>query len=969
MATVNKDFKVKHGLSVSGGATFGQAIEIGEPTADDHAASKGYVDTAISDKADLVNGTVSPDQLSTINEVLYAPRFVSIASNGTFAYSTDNTTWTQGSLPHSAWWTAGAFGNGKFVAIGVSSPPKAAYSSDGFNWISTPFVALPQYSFWGSESLAYGNGKFVAVGGDSSKANVGAFSTDGINWTQTTLPVSAWWRSITYGNGRFVAVANNSDQLGDAINVAAYSDDGINWTQTQLPSAQFWSSVAYGNGKFVAVSGLGSGSTVGAYSSDGITWQASTMISKYWSSVTFGDGKFVAIASNNSNPQTGMYSVDGITWTSMTYSSLGDGNNYTSVSYGESSDFETKQFFVTGATGAATNKGLKSFDGITWTSFDMPSTQNWKSEFYGEYEEVQDFPIASQKDLDSAITTHNSDTTNVHGIANTADLATKSYADTAAANAVAGLVDSAPGALDTLNELAAALGDDENFATTVTTALGTKAPIADPTFTGEVTVNSLKSPDGTTVFDSDFAGDDLKRINVDLVAVGFGTGQTRINEDTVESSNVETDVIRARYDSPPNVYLGDDSTPDNLLASKGYVDTSLDGKLSLAGGTLTGALTLNADPSADMQAATKGYVDSIAGSNNAIAPVLAATTTNINISTDTLVGDVIDGVTLQADTRILIKNQTVESQNGIYVVNASGPATRAPDYNSNEKVAGGDHVYVISGDRNLETFWVLTTYDVNVNIAPLIFIFLGPIKTPGGSGISIDYDELVVDTSIIATLVSEGTELDSAVTASSLTSLGVLDSLSVVGDSDVFSLTVEEDLGVTGDTSLNTLSVSGEAVFNDATFNGSVGTLDISTAITVPAPTQPTHAATKNYVDSLLNQASVEITTIDDLSNYFNGYNSRFLPTYKGLPVTLQNPFNLLLTIDGIIQSVGSPDYVWQSVMPRVGFRIDNDGYIAFPEAIPVGSSFDARVLVGSATTTQTKVYPFKAMDIVLGGY
>jgi hypothetical protein len=112
-----------------------------------------------------------------------------------------------------------------------------------------------------------------------------------------------------------------------------------------------------------------------------------------------------------------------------------------------------------------------------------------------------------------------------------------------------------------------------------------------------------------------------------------------------------------------------------------------------------------------------------------------------------------------------------------------------------------------------------------------------------------------------------------------------------------------------------------------------------------------------------------EITTIDDLSNYFNGYNSRFYPTYKGLPVTLQNPFNLLLTIDGIIQSVGSPDYVWQSVMPRVGFRIDNDGYIAFPEAIPVGSTFDARVLVGSATTTQTKVYPFKAMDIVLGGY
>jgi hypothetical protein len=139
--------------------------------------------------------------------------------------------------------------------------------------------------------------------------------------------------------------------------------------------------------------------------------------------------------------------------------------------------------------------------------------------------------------------------------------------------------------------------------------------------------------------------------------------------------------------------------------------------------------------------------------------------------------------------------------------------------------------------------------------------------------------------------------------------------------------------------------------------------------IEIVEPTESNHPATKEYVDSLLDQDSVEITTIDDLSNYFNGYSSRFLPTYKGLPVTLRNEFNLLLTIDGIIQSVGSPDYVWQSVMPRVGFRIDNDGYIAFPEAIPVGSSFDARVLVGSAITTQTKVYPFKAMDIVLGGY
>lgn len=52
--------------------------------------------------------------------------------------------------------------------------------------------------------------------------------------------------------------------------------------------------------------------------------------------------------------------------------------------------------------------------------------------------------------------------------------------------AVSGLVNSAPAALDTLNELASALGNDANFAATVTTALAAKAPLASPTFTGTV---------------------------------------------------------------------------------------------------------------------------------------------------------------------------------------------------------------------------------------------------------------------------------------------------------------------------------------------------------------------------------------------------------------------------------------------------------------------------------------------------
>ena len=60
--------------------------------------------------------------------------------------------------------------------------------------------------------------------------------------------------------------------------------------------------------------------------------------------------------------------------------------------------------------------------------------------------------------------------------------------------AVDDLVDSAPGALDTLNELAAALGDDANFSTTVTNSIATKVPLAGGTMTGNLTLSSASSP-------------------------------------------------------------------------------------------------------------------------------------------------------------------------------------------------------------------------------------------------------------------------------------------------------------------------------------------------------------------------------------------------------------------------------------------------------------------------------------------
>jgi hypothetical protein len=71
---------------------------------------------------------------------------------------------------------------------------------------------------------------------------------------------------------------------------------------------------------------------------------------------------------------------------------------------------------------------------------------------------------------------------------NSTDAASKGYVDTAVAN----VIDSAPGALDTLNELAAAINDDANFATTITNSIATKLPLAGGTMTGDITLGANK---------------------------------------------------------------------------------------------------------------------------------------------------------------------------------------------------------------------------------------------------------------------------------------------------------------------------------------------------------------------------------------------------------------------------------------------------------------------------------------------
>ena len=107
------------------------------------------------------------------------------------------------------------------------------------------------------------------------------------------------------------------------------------------------------------------------------------------------------------------------------------------------------------------------------------------------------------------------------------DAANKTYVD----NAVAGVVDSAPAALDTLNELAAALGDDANFATTVSTNIGQKlGATATVTLTGDITGSASFSANAVsiaTTYNNDVVlGTDTSGNYIASLTVGTGLDTT-----------------------------------------------------------------------------------------------------------------------------------------------------------------------------------------------------------------------------------------------------------------------------------------------------------------------------------------------------------------------------------------------------------------------------------------------------------
>ena len=174
-----------------------------------------------------------------------------------------------------------------------------------------------------------------------------------------------------------------------------------------------------------------------------------------------------------------------------------------------------------------------------------------------------------------------------------------------------------------------------------------------------------------------------------------------------------------------------------------------------------------ADPGNPQEAATKNYVDSVVRGLDWKQEVVAASTGNVTIASP---GTSLDGVTLTAQDRILLKDQTTANQNGIYVWTASGSAlTRALDATTGLQLSGAT-VTVQRGTVNADRIYRCTADDpITVGTTNLPWVQVGAggggeIVTAGagltktgttldvgqGTGIIVSADAIAVDTSLVA---------------------------------------------------------------------------------------------------------------------------------------------------------------------------------------------------------------------------
>jgi hypothetical protein len=175
-------------------------------------------------------------------------------------------------------------------------------------------------------------------------------------------------------------------------------------------------------------------------------------------------------------------------------------------------------------------------------------------------------------------------------------------------------------------------------------------------------------------------------------------------------------------------------------------------------------------PTDATDAATKAYVDSVTEGLHIHEAARAATTANVNLANALENGDTLDGITLATGDRILVKNQSTASENGIYVVQASGQPTRATDFDTATEVDSGDFIFVYSGTVNASTGWVQTNKPATIGTDAINFTqFSGAGTYLAGNGLTLTGNTFTINTGVTVDLNTAQTLTNKSISGSANT--------------------------------------------------------------------------------------------------------------------------------------------------------------------------------------------------------
>lgn len=328
-------------------------------------SSVSLINSSIVPESYSIGIVRSQEALSSYNKVDYnvgSEIYIAFpAGLGIFITSTNGIDWDiTGSgefFPGETYWNMSdiAYGADRFIAVGTFNAP-TGLSYDGVSWTKLPALQ--------SSNIVYGNGLFVAVRYSSAYS----YSTDGITWTEGSLPTAGQSLRIWYANNKFVILSSDSFGL--------YSTDGITWNQSTVPAVSGLSRPTYGNDRFVAISvpyDISTNSYIAGpaiISTDGIVWtQVPTPagITTWNNAVAYGNGLFVIVDTNNLLTAR---STDGVSWV---VGSLPAGYQFSSINYAGD------RFIVGGK-----NHGAYSYDANTWTIFQLPTNPLFANASYSK---------------------------------------------------------------------------------------------------------------------------------------------------------------------------------------------------------------------------------------------------------------------------------------------------------------------------------------------------------------------------------------------------------------------------------------------------------------------------------------------------------------------------------------------------------------------------------------------------------